>query len=261
VGTVYIVMAIGVSLLMIDFAIRGNQTQRSIGSILNGGQVALGFLLLSVTCATSLAEERVRGSLDILLATPMSTRAIIWGKWWGSYRGVLLLSVPPTLVTCVYAARTGHMLGIALEAGFILAFGAALTSLGLALATWIPRFGRAVAMTVTAYILVTVGWFFLIVTLTQHTAGVTGPGLASASPFIGSIFPLVVMVERGGHDWDACVAWMVFWSFTYLGIALALFSATLATFDRCLGRVSGAPRSAPTIRKPQPEPEPLGVLD
>ncbi len=34
-------------------------------------QVALGLLLLSVGAATSLAEERVRGSLDVLLTTPM----------------------------------------------------------------------------------------------------------------------------------------------------------------------------------------------
>ena len=37
-------------------------------------QVGLGLLLLCVSAATSLAEERVRGSLDVLLSTPMSTR-------------------------------------------------------------------------------------------------------------------------------------------------------------------------------------------
>ena len=33
----------------------------------------LGLLLLSVSAATALAEERVRGSLDVLLATPLPT--------------------------------------------------------------------------------------------------------------------------------------------------------------------------------------------
>ena len=37
----------------------------------NALQVSIGLLFLSVTAATSLAEERVRGSLDVLMTTPM----------------------------------------------------------------------------------------------------------------------------------------------------------------------------------------------
>ena len=59
-------------------------------------QVAVGLLLLSVGAATSLAEERVRGSLDVLLSTPMSTRSILAGKWWGrSGRWAASCSGPP----------------------------------------------------------------------------------------------------------------------------------------------------------------------
>ena len=57
--------------------------------LMNAFQVSLGLLLLSVGAATSLAEERVRGSLDVLLSTPMSTRSILAGKWWGSFRARL----------------------------------------------------------------------------------------------------------------------------------------------------------------------------
>ena len=49
-------------------------------------QVGIGLLLLSVSAATSLAEERARGSLDILLSTPLSTFSILVGKWWGAFR-------------------------------------------------------------------------------------------------------------------------------------------------------------------------------
>ena len=52
--------------------------------MINGLQVSAGLLLLSVSAATSLAEERQRGSLDVLLATPLSTRSIVLGKWWGA---------------------------------------------------------------------------------------------------------------------------------------------------------------------------------
>ena len=57
-----------------------------IPMVINAFQVAVGLLLLSVTAATALAEERVRGGLDVLLTTPLTTAEIVWGKWWGTYR-------------------------------------------------------------------------------------------------------------------------------------------------------------------------------
>ena len=42
--------------------------------LVSGSHVAIGLLALSITAGTSLAEERVRGSLDVLMATPLSTR-------------------------------------------------------------------------------------------------------------------------------------------------------------------------------------------
>ena len=41
---------------------------------------------------------------------------------------------------------------------FVLCAGAAITSLGLAMATRFSRVGRAIGMTVTVYVLVTVAW-------------------------------------------------------------------------------------------------------
>ena len=57
----------------------------------------MGLLLLSVSAATSLAEERARGSLDVLLATPLSTRSILDGKWWGAFRQVRHILVWPAV--------------------------------------------------------------------------------------------------------------------------------------------------------------------
>ena len=59
-------------------------------AILNVFQVGLGLLLLSVSAVTSLAEERMRGSLDILLRHRRQ-RSILLGKWFGSFRIVPLL--------------------------------------------------------------------------------------------------------------------------------------------------------------------------
>ena len=51
----------------------------------NGLQVSIGLLLFSVTAATSLAEERARGSLELLMSSPLSTRQIVFGKWLGGF--------------------------------------------------------------------------------------------------------------------------------------------------------------------------------
>ena len=48
--------------------------------------------------------------------------------------------------------------GVALVIATILAHGALITSIGLALAVWIKRHGRAIGMSVAAFILVTAAW-------------------------------------------------------------------------------------------------------
>ena len=68
---------------------------------MNGFQVAVGLLLLSVTAATSLAEERAHGSLDLLLSTPLSTWQIVVGKWLGAFRVVPMLVILPALLISV----------------------------------------------------------------------------------------------------------------------------------------------------------------
>ena len=57
----------------------------------NGLQISVGLLILSVMAATALGEERTRGSLDVLLSTPFSARQLVLGKWLGTFRRVALL--------------------------------------------------------------------------------------------------------------------------------------------------------------------------
>src|SRR5262249_1653872 len=59
-------------------------------------QASLGLLLVSLTSPTALAEERVRGGLDVLLTTPLSTASIVWGKWWGAYKQIPALALLPS---------------------------------------------------------------------------------------------------------------------------------------------------------------------
>ena len=83
--------------------VNGNQVRREVASVGNGFQAGIGLLLLSVSAATALAEERVRGNLDILLATPLSTRSIVWGKWWGTFRAVPCSRSAPAVLAVALA--------------------------------------------------------------------------------------------------------------------------------------------------------------
>ena len=130
---------------------------RGLAPTVNAWQVAIGLLLLSVSAPMALAEERDRGSLDVILATPLATREIVWGKWWGTFALVPRLLIFPTWIVVGLAMVSENWLAPLLMLGLILAYAAAITSLGLALATWVPRLGRAVAWSVTAYALAAIG--------------------------------------------------------------------------------------------------------
>ncbi len=57
-----------------------------------------GGLVLSASAPMSLSEERQRGSLDVLMATPLSTRSIVVGKWLSVFRIVPWLAAGPALI-------------------------------------------------------------------------------------------------------------------------------------------------------------------
>ncbi len=87
----------------------------------NALQVSIGLLFLSVIAATSLAEERARGSLDLLMTTPMETAEIVIGKWLGTFRLVPPLAILPPLVV-LGIGKPGIGLAMAIvTVGFIVA--------------------------------------------------------------------------------------------------------------------------------------------
>src|SRR5262249_37684373 len=114
------VFASGFSLWAIVEALAGaGPSRRDMGAGVGGGQVSAGLLLLSISAAPSLAEERQRGSLDVLLATPLSTRSIVLGKWRGAFRGVAPLAVWPVLIAAALARHTGFAPGPVLIGGLV----------------------------------------------------------------------------------------------------------------------------------------------
>jgi ABC-type transport system involved in multi-copper enzyme maturation permease subunit len=218
-------------------------------AMMSAFQVVLGLLLLSVSAATSLAEERVRGSLDVLLSTPMSTRSILAGKWWGTFRQIGPVLFWPELLSFWLLLDNGGWDGFVLLIGTILGYGAVITSLGLALATWVSRLGRAVALCVTTYVVSSIGWVILIGVL--FVPAPLGRSLMMGCPAVGTYAAICLIgrdvspyrYEEGGYT-VAATLWIAF----NLLAAANLFAATVASFDRRLGRMperGGRPESIP----------------
>jgi ABC-type transport system involved in multi-copper enzyme maturation permease subunit len=210
-------------------------------AIANMFQVSVGLLLLSVSAATSLAEERVRGSLDVLLSTPMSSQSILAGKWWGTFRQSVYVLAWPATVGGLLAAESGRWLSYLLLLGLILAYAAVITSLGLALATWVRHLGRAVALCVSAYVVFSIGWL-LIVAFFLTTDQMRLLFMLGSPPY-GALSATFVVSPHTGPDLDNASANAIrlgalVWIIVDVSIASLLFMVTLATFDHCLGRIS-----------------------
>ncbi len=225
-------------------------------------QVVFGLLMFAAVAPTALAEERQRGSLDVLMTTPLSTRTIVLGKWWGTYRFIPMLTFGPAIVAFAMAfgpwdpgsppfRRENHSLA-ALAYAFVLMVltllihGAFLTSLGLALATWMRRMSRAMAISVSAYVLIAIGWPILVVS--------SGPiAHDNPLPLISPIFVaggladflgMRLRMENFLVNATICDAIVLF-------AAAALLAATVRTFDRCLDRMpeSALRRRGRAVRK------------
>jgi ABC-type Na+ efflux pump permease subunit len=232
--------------------------------------VMFGLLMLSATAPTALAEERVLGSLDVLLSTPLSTRAIVAAKWWGMFRRVLVLALVPLYGSFFIAASvpdipiyafgvrfaetpvrlTGadRVIGATLCVFDFLVSGALIVSWGLALATWVPRLSRAIAGSVIAFLLFGMGWPLMIELLFSPILRAQLPGayernrwlqdfLTSLSPLAGPMNPLRLIEQCEFRPrWPF---WLAIGLATLIkaGIAGLLFRLTSKSFDRCLGRM------------------------
>jgi hypothetical protein len=188
------------------------------------------------------------------MTTPLSTRSIVWGKWLGSYRKVAWLVVLPTLLAAAEACNgraddRDAWLNVVLLCLEVLAYGAFVTSLGLALATWVPHPGRAALLCVGIYVLLTVGSFFSLLMFLHR---VDDERWLAVSSFGG---PAIMTVEAAGgrpprsnrFSFDPSYTGWLAHTYRFELVAISAYAtaaallllATLRTFDRCLGRASG----------------------
>ncbi len=245
--------------------------------------VTFGLLILSARAPTSLTEERVRGSLDILLTTPLPTHVIVLSKWWATYRSALPLLVIPALTGLFVAAAcpelplwwsprfvdqfspittTDRVIAGLLPSAFLLAHAAATTSLGLLLAAWFQRTGRAVAASVAIYVVASIGWVIAIETairpfllwwsthvskIPDKTHTIFEQSLLALSPLGGQATPFDVLI-RCHIERDVVWEFLLLDVILVIGVAALLLGLTLLIFNRCLGRMNESPDVARTIR-------------
>jgi hypothetical protein len=172
--------------------------------------------------------------------TPLSTRSIILGKWWGTFRVVPLLALPAGLAAGTVAWHHGHPVGVVVIVALITAYGAALTSLGLALASWVPRLSRAVGLSAAAHVCVAVGWVVFIAILLRRTRRIVGRGVASFRPFFGVLLPTMVMQMSSLSEWNQTLGWVSFWTLIDAALAALLLTAIFMSFNPCVGRFDGS---------------------
>jgi hypothetical protein len=90
-----------------------------------------------------------------------------------------------------------------------------------------------------------VGWVFVAF----FTFGNADEGgyTAMGSPFFGVGVLASTMEEQmtPSDRFDAAVASACIWSLIYLSVAVALYLATRATIDRCVGRMTDRPQPRP----------------
>ncbi len=283
-GSTWVLAIWGVAIIMEAGQYQNGPNPLPFGYIF---QIIFGLLFISATAPTALAEERVRSSLDVLLTTPLSTRQIVAGKWWGTFRLVLIL-LPLITFTGVYLAQVAPDLpSYAMTGAFnsnlvplnvvdrllvtflcpidFLVSGAMIVSIGLLIATWISRLGRAVAASVIFYLAITIGWPILIQSIGMHNVMITGPNdwvwyerrrwITTAISSLSPMFSGVEMID--GLMMTATQSRSLMWVLQSMAlavkaaIAIGVFYLTVATFDKRLGRV------AETIippRRPVPAP-------
>ncbi len=224
--------------------------------------IILGLLMLAAIAPTSMAEERQRGSLDLLAATALSTRDIVIGKWLGTFRLVWPMTIGPGLLALAMAtARSStfafgpgmhpdyyrritlgaRCYGVVLVVATILAHGALITSVGLALAVWVKRQSRAIA--------ISVGWFILVTAVWPIAVGMIGAGRPRSSETLIALSPVITCEQVAELLQFRTVAFArgIFWSGTFWAVeafvlAMGLLWLTVRTFDGCFGRIPDQPR-------------------
>jgi len=251
--TTYVALAIA-AIVYVNFHAWINGAWNEIPSLVNCAIVGLGLLLATVHAVTALADERTRGSLDILLLTPVPTKHILWAKWRSAFGIVVRLSCLPLGVALIVYWWTEHMtmpgwwgndrhnqemlieiLAIPLV---VVSSGALLTSVGLLLATWNKNLSRAVGLAITFWLSIVVIWPIFARIVLPSMFGEIAFSLFSPAY---AVWYTTNRIEQQFYWYGNNTEWKVVLAFVIgFNIIFAIFTYALTwiIFDRKMGRIS-----------------------
>jgi ABC-2 type transport system permease protein len=183
--------------------------------------VAVGVLVTLVVSADGISGERDRGTLESVLLTPVSRRAIVIGKlvaaltlWLAAY----VVAVPYVWVLGRGVAIAGEALVLGLVVGTVLAVG--LAALGLLLS----------AVSNSSKVSVSVGLLLLLALFAPTQlpggppAGLLGDLLVRLNP-VSAGLQYVAGVLVSGHSWSRDLSYLVSPAVTAVAAGGALFAA------------------------------------
>jgi hypothetical protein len=119
-----------------------------------------------------------------------------------------------------------------------------LTSIGLALATWIKRPSRAAGISVGLFVLVAVGWPVFAHVVLGNPGEASGP--AALSPIYSAGHVADVLMMRG-LQFREFLWWAAFWVAEVSFWAAGILLLTIRTFDRSTRRMPERPRKSPIL--------------
>jgi ABC-type transport system involved in multi-copper enzyme maturation permease subunit len=169
---------------------------------INSLQMTIGLLLLTIPSITSFSEDRARGTLAVMLTTPVSKRTIILSKWLGVFRMAPLLAILPCALIGSLELADRRFGDVSLFLGLMAGYGAALVSLGLYLSLTMASLGRALASIIVTFVFVTAGWALFMIFVPTGIEEVRG--LVAGLAYLALI--IVWGVNLIAYAWPTSVA-------------------------------------------------------
>jgi ABC-2 type transport system permease protein len=234
-----LLLAFSILLSVITYLAATNQAinfleQREAVNLTLQVAVGVGVLISLIVSADAVSGERERGTLEGLLLTPVSRRAIVVGKAVAAltaWLGAFVVSVPYVWVLGRGVSVVDQALLLGLGVGTLLAIG--LTSLGLLVS----------AMSASNKVSFAVSFFLLLALFapTQLPGGLPkgwfGDLLAKVNPVgAGLHYPTAVLVN--GHGWTRDLSYLV----SPLLLAVLAGGALLVLSDRLIRLDTGGRR-------------------
>ncbi len=238
-----------------------------------GYELGIGALALAIQASLIWSEEKSAGreGVDLLLATPLSAKAIINGKWRAVFRfsapvvffpvlaGLLVLSDPtpsPALDAGLFSTFTPLAI-VPLVLAQTLCYAATFVSLGVLLATRCRKPAHAVFWTVGLYVAVTVVAPTFAEILFLPFDRPLAAGLALVSPIAAPIE--TIMTRFPGPYFgpaEFVYPYAAVWLVVVAGAGWILYRWSIGQFDRRMGRIAAADRrSGPETVRALADPE------